>query len=488
MTASTTLIWYRNDLRIDDQPALLRGIERGGAVVPVYIWSPDEEGDWPPGSATKCWLHQSLRRLDADLRDRGSRLILRRGPALEMLQSLIRECGASAVFWNRRYEPAAIARDTRVKTELCARGTMVESCNGSLLFEPWTIQTATGTPFKVFTPFWRKCLSQGTPAEPDRAPERWPAPRDWPTSLDLDALALEPRIRWDAGIRSTWTPGASGAANELKRFLPNGVAAYKADRDRPDHDGTSRLSPYLHFGEISPRQVWHSVMQWTRKQFGRGGEEAGEPYLRQLVWREFAHHLLYHFPQTATEPLRSEFAAFPWEEDASALRAWQQGQTGYPFIDAGMRQLWATGWMHNRVRMAVASFLVKDLLVPWQAGARWFWETLVDADLANNTLGWQWTAGCGADAAPYFRVFNPVGQGKRFDPQGAYIRRWVPELARLPTEWIHEPWRAGCEALKAAGVVLGVNYPRPIVDHAEARVRALEALGRMKRRPASGRH
>jgi deoxyribodipyrimidine photo-lyase len=481
MSAPATLVWFRNDLRIDDQPALLKGIERGAPVIPVYIWSPDEEGDWAPGGATKSWLHRSLQQLDADLRSRGSRLILRHGPALETLQALIPECGASAVFWNRRYEPLAIARDARIKTALRGLGVHAESCNGSLLHEPWSIQTGTGTPFQVFTPFWRKCLSVAPPAEPANAPPRWPGPFEWPKSLALDKLQLEPRIRWDDGIRSAWTPGAAGAANELNHFLLKGVDNYKDDRDRPDHDGTSRLSPYLHFGEISPRQVWNSVMQSMRERLGPAGEEAAEPYLRQLIWREFAHHLLFHFPQTPSEPLRSAFAAFPWENDSPSIRAWQRGQTGFPYIDAGMRQLWATGWMHNRVRMAVASFLVKDLLVSWEAGARWFWDTLVDADLANNTLGWQWTAGCGADAAPYFRVFNPVVQGTRFDPQGEYVRRWVPELARLPTEAIHEPWRAGRDRLRAAGVELGVNYPHPIVDHAEARLRALDVLARMKR-------
>lgn len=488
MSGPSTLVWFRNDLRIEDQPALSNGVARGGPVIPVFIWSPEEEGAWSPGNATKCWLHQSLEQLDADLRAHGSRLILRRGPALETLQSLIRECGASTVLWNRRYEPAAIARDATIKTALRAAGVVAESFNSNLLFEPWTIQTAAGTPFKVFTPFWRKCLSQAPPADPMPAPNGWTSPQTWPKSLKLSELNLEPRIRWDTGIRSTWVPGERGAAAELNRFLPKGVAAYHEDRDRPDHNGTSRLSPYLHFGEISPRMVWHSVLQSMRRRLGPTGEEAAEPFLRQLIWREFAHHLLYHFPQTPNEPLRAEFANFPWENDTATLAAWQKGQTGYPYIDAGMRQLWATGWMHNRVRMAVASFLVKDLLVPWQEGARWFWDTLVDADLANNTLGWQWTAGCGADAAPYFRVFNPVGQGARFDPEGNYVRRWVPELARLPPESIHEPWKASPATLKAAGVKMGVNYPEPIVDHAEARLRALGALAQMKQSPVPGPH
>jgi deoxyribodipyrimidine photo-lyase len=488
MPALPSLVWFRNDLRIEDQPALSRAIERGAPIIPVYIWSPDEEGEWAPGSATKCWLHRSLQRLEADLRGRGSRLIFRCGPSLETLQALIRECGASAVFWNNRYEPAATFRDARVKTALRHMGTTVESCNGSLLFEPWTIQTSAGTPFRVFTPFWRKCLAQEPPAESTIPPARWPAPPAWPRSLDIDELALEPRIRWDGGIRAEWTPGETGASDALNRFLTTGIPTYNVDHDRPDYDGTSRLSPFLHFGEIGPRQVWNAVTRSMRERFGPRDEGMADPFLRQLIWREFAHHLMFHFPQTVNEPLRSEFARFPWENDASALLAWQRGQTGYPFIDAGMRQLWATGWMHNRVRMVVASFLVKDLLIPWQVGARWFWDTLVDADLANNTLGWQWTAGCGADAAPYFRIFNPVEQGKRFDPRGTYIRRWVPELACLPTESIHSPWRAADKTLKEARVELGVDYPTPIIDHAAARLRALDALAQTKRPTASSRH
>jgi deoxyribodipyrimidine photo-lyase len=282
-------------------------------------------------------------------------------------------------------------------------------------------------------------------------------------------------------LRKAWAPGATNAAKELDRFLDDRLQDYSTERDRPDHPGTSRLSPHLHFGEISPRQIWHAVGQAARNRKSRKLDKVADPFLRQLVWREFAHHLLYHYPHIATEPLREEFGAFPWKEDAAGLHAWTRGETGYSYIDAGMRQLWTTGWMHNRVRMAVASFLVKDLLLSWQDGARWFWDTLVDADLANNTLGWQWTAGCGADAAPFFRIFNPVGQGERFDPEGAYVRQWVPELARLPAEWIHKPWEAPAGVLEAAGVQLGTTYPRPIVDHAAARKRALEALGTIRR-------
>jgi deoxyribodipyrimidine photo-lyase len=302
------------------------------------------------------------------------------------------------------------------------------------------------------------------------------APGTWPASDSLDSLGLLPRIPWAGGLASTWQPGPEGAERELARFGGGSWSEYNDLRNFPALSATSRLSPHLHFGEISPRQVWHRLKGWAGPK-----SAAADPYLRQLVWREFAFHLLYHFPQTPVEPLRPEFARFPWQEDAAGLRAWQRGETGYPLIDAGMRELWQTGWMHNRVRMATASFLVKDLLIPWQEGARWFWDTLVDADLANNTLGWQWTAGCGADAAPYFRIFNPVSQSEKFDAEGAYLRRYLPELAKLPDQYLHQPWEAPAEVLRGAGVELGRTYPRPIVDHHEARQQALEALATIKK-------
>ncbi|MGE5192337.1 MAG: cryptochrome/photolyase family protein [Deltaproteobacteria bacterium] len=475
MPEPPAIVWFRHDLRVEDNPALVAAAARGGNIVPVFIWAPQDE-DWPEGGASRCWLHRSLASLQEDLGRLKSRLVIRRGSAADELGRLVRETGATSVFWNRRYEPKIGARDARIEAELKKNGVTAECDNASLLFEPWTVKTAAGTPFRVFTPFWRNCLELGEPDEPQPAPAKLPAPKKWPASLALGELKLEPRIPWDAGIRRAWSPGAAEAARELERFLTGGLEDYATERDRPDHLGTSRLSPFLHFGEIGPRQVWHAVRRAARERRPRKHKEIAEPFLRQLVWREFAHHLLYHHPHTVTEPLREKFATFPWLEDPPGLRAWQRGATGYPYIDAGMRQLWTTGWMHNRVRMAVASFLVKDLLIPWQEGARWFWDTLVDADLADNTLGWQWTAGCGADASPFFRVFNPVGQGERFDPEGSYVRHWVPELAKLPREWIHKPWEAPPTVLKATGVELGATYPRPIVDHAAARKRALDAL------------
>lgn len=476
--SAPTIVWFRHDLRLSDHPALVAAVSRKQGVIPVFIWSPAEEGRWPPGAATRWWLHFSLQALDKQLREVGSRLIIRQGPVLKVLREIVAETGASAVFSHHRYEPESILRDTTIKAALKKEGVLAESYNGSLLYEPEAVKTKTGGPYKVFTPYSKACLKHSEPQLPLPAPHRLTPPSNWPQSSTIDDLRFLPKIPWDTEFRFTWTPGGPGAEAFLKQFLPHGAAEYADERNRPDHRGTSRLSPALHFGELSPRQIWHAVS----RHFGESPQapKQGEPYLRQLLWREFAYHLLYHFPETPTQPLREEFGRFPWKKNAPQLRAWQRGQTGYPIVDAGMRELWATGWMHNRVRMIVASFLVKDLLIPWQSGADWFWDTLVDADLANNTLGWQWTAGCGADAAPYFRVFNPISQGEKFDPEGSYVRRWVPELSSLPTAWIHQPWNAPQPILRAADVKLGQTYPRPIVDHDIARKDALAALSEMR--------
>lgn len=350
---------------------------------------------------------------------------------------------------------------------------------GTLLFEPGEIVNKSGKPFQVFTPFSRACLAQPAPEEPLDPPERLDTVDPSLCSLSIDDLELEPRQNWPSRIRSAWQPGAAGANQRLFRFVDQVLADYDARRDRLDVEGTSQLSPHLRWGEISPRQVWRAVRDLEGKASHQRGAGVST-FVRQLLWREFAYHLLVHFPQTDHQPLRSEFQNFPWCNDPAKLKSWRQGRTGYPLVDAGMRQLWLTGWMHNRVRMVVASFLVKHLLIPWQEGARWFWDTLVDADLANNTLGWQWTAGCGADAAPYFRIFNPVSQARKFDPDGVYIRRWLPELSEMPPRWIHAPWQAPAELLAKAGVTLGKDYPLPIVDHAEARAAALAAFAQRK--------
>ena len=480
MSDSPSILWLRLDLRLADNPALRAAVARGGPVVAVFLHAPEEEAPWAPGGASRWWLHQSLAALDVELRAVGSRLVIRRGPSLATLRALVKESGAGAVFWNRRYEPAVLARDQQVKAALRADGLEAASCNGALLHEPWTIQNQSGRPFQVFTPFWKKCLTQAAPLEPWPAPRLLAAPDRWPKPLALEALELEPRIKWAEGMRAAWKPGAAGAQAQLRRFLDEAVLNYSNDRNRPDLAGTSRLSPHLHFGEITPRQIWHAVRHHAEAKTLPEIAWRSSQFLTEIGWREFAHHLLYYFPRTPEEPLRTEFARFPWRTDENFLRAWQQGRTGYPIVDAGMRELWTTGWMHNRVRMIVASFLVKDLLLSWNEGARWFWDTLVDADLAQNTLGWQWTAGCGADAAPYFRVFNPITQGEKFDPQGAYVRRWCPELARLPDDWLHRPWEAPPEVLSRAGMEVGRDYPPPILSHAIAREVALEAFARIK--------
>ncbi|MBM3878025.1 MAG: deoxyribodipyrimidine photo-lyase [Verrucomicrobia bacterium] len=480
--SGTTLVWLRIDLRLADNPALRAAIERGGPVVPVFIWSPEEEAPWQPGGASRCWLHQSLAALEASLRKAGSRLVIRRGPTLETLRALVKETGASAVFWNRRYEPAVMARDAKVKEALRHDGVTVESFNAALLHEPWTIQNQSGKPFQVFSPFWRHCLTKPDPVEPKPAPKRLASPARWPKSLALAELELEPRIQWAEGFRAAWQPGEAGAAAAMRQFLTRDFENYSEQRNRPDVGGTSRLSPHLHFGEISPCQVWQGLRAMAAKRGLAVAQWRGSQFLAELGWREFAHHLLYHFPHTPIEPLRADFKKFPWRKDTAWLKAWQRGRTGFPIVDAGMRELWTTGWMHNRVRMIVASFLVKDLLIDWQEGARWFWDTLVDADLAQNTLGWQWTAGCGADAAPFFRIFNPVSQGEKFDPNGDYVRHWCPELAKLPPKWIHQPDKAPEEILRRAGIELGRDYPEPVVSHAIAREVALEAFARIRSR------
>lgn len=479
---NSSVVWFRQDLRLEDNPALLAAVGRGGAVVPVFIWAPEEQSPWEPGGAGRWWLHQSLMSLNAELQKLGSRLVIRRGPSLRTLRALVREVGAQAVFWNRRYEPSVVRRDANIATELRADGVAVESFNAALLFEPGEVLNKQGKPFQVFTPFWKACLASPGPPVPRQAPNRLRAPTKWPKTLPVSDLDLEPRVDWASGMRAAWAPGSRGAIDRLQRFLNEVLSGYAESRDRPDLTGTSRLSPHLHCGEIGPRQIWHTVRERVRGARRAGVARGAEAYLRQLGWREFAHHLLVHFPHTTDHPLRSEFVAFPWRKDKRVLGNWQRGQTGYPVVDAAMRELWTTGWMHNRMRMIVASFLVKDLLLPWHEGAKWFWDTLVDADLANNTLGWQWVAGCGADAAPYFRIFNPVGQGERFDPHGTYVRQWVPELARLSDKWIHKPWEAPRDVLREAAVHLGRTYPKPIVDHEVARQRALRALATMKQR------
>ncbi len=475
--STPTLVWFRQDLRLQDNSALQAALEQNGSVIPVYIWSPEEEGDWVPGSAQRWWLHRALEHLRKKLEELNQQLVLRQGNALDQLLDIARETGAERVVWNRRYEPAITARDTRVKAELQDAGLAAESYNGSLLFEPWKVATGSGNPYKVYTPFWRNVKERqvAKPIETDLGALKDQAYPEAVRTEKLDSLELLPKLRWHAELEDCWTPSEHSAQQRLKAFAKEGAESYEERRNFPGDTGTSTLSPYLHFGHLSPRQVWWEVLETTAEGDGR------TTFLKEIVWREFAYHVLFHYPDTPESPLRSEFKNFPWEGDAEALERWQKGQTGYPLVDAGMRQLWREGWMHNRVRMVVASLLVKHLLQPWQKGACWFWDTLVDADLASNTLGWQWAGGCGADAAPYFRVFNPITQSEKFDPEGTYIRRYVPELARLEVPHLHTPWEAPPHVLEAAGIRLDEDYPRPIIEHKAGRQRALEAFEHLKK-------
>jgi deoxyribodipyrimidine photo-lyase len=479
VTRPLSIVWFRRDLRLDDNPALREASLRG-AVVPVYVWSPDAFGDWPPGAASRWWLHHSLSKLNERLAAAGSRLILLSGPPEDLLVETAKSTGADTVLWNGLHEKTSREEEDRVSGALRDAGVRAESFGGAALFDPDAVRTSQGGPFKVFTPFWKACLALPAPFGPLPPPKTLSPPPAWPGSVALDDLGLLPAADRAGGLRESWRPGETGAGEALEKFLAGTVRSYTASRNRPDIDGTSRLSPHLHFGEISPRRVWHETGARSRSRRPEQTAAPADDFLRQIGWREFAHHLIRHFPHTSGAPLRPEFLDFPWRKDTAGLEAWRKGATGYPIVDAGMRELWTTGWMHNRVRMVAASFLVKDLLVHWLEGARWFWETLVDADLANNTLGWQWTAGCGADAAPFYRIFNPVIQGEKFDPDGKYVGRWVPELAGLPSRWIHKPWEAPALVLGKAGVRLGKDYPERIVDHYAARDRALEALARIK--------
>ena len=529
-----TIVWLRRDLRLADNPALVEVAGADGAGVVLALW-PRTDGEVgsrransrataslvdvapfsAPGGAGRWWLARSLAALDDDLRQRGSRLVVRRagagaGGVAAAVASLADEKSARRVVWARGIDPDQQAEDQAVRRALAQSGVepVIVPAAG-LLLAPNAVTTHQGAPYRVFTPFWRAASAGLRPPAPLPAPMALVAPADLPRGVSLTELEREAVRPWSAGFADVWQPGEAGAHARLDRLLDDVLPAYAEDRDRPDLEGSSRLSPHLHFGELSARQVWHAVagrlaeaglepeaatLPPSRSETAPGLREAVGPtarsrktaataalargagaFLRQLGWREFAYHLLWHFPDTVTRPLQGRFAVFPWRDDLDGLAAWQQGRTGFPFVDAAMRCLWATGWMHNRARLVAGSFLVKDLLLPWQAGAAWFRDTLVDADVANNTLGWQWVAGCGADAAPYFRIFNPVKQAERFDPGGAFVRRWVPELAELPTRWVHAPWAAPADVLAEAGVRLGETYPAPIVDHGEARSRALAA-------------
>ncbi len=467
---ASTILWFRRNLRLDDNAALQRAIAVGQPILPVYVCD-----ELDSGGASRWWLHHSLAALSRTIAEHGGQLILAAGDPARELGRLSDHYNADRIIAARRLEPVAVAQDARIYKELGKD--VLELVEDGLLRMPERVTTQTGGAYKVFTPFYRAASKLGEPPRPEPAPPGIKWVNDPVESVSLDALELLPtKPDWAGGLRDHWDVGEN-AANRRLDAMASKLTDYARGRDFPACDFTSGLSPHLHFGEISPGQVWHSISDTARE---RGLEDAAEPFIRQLYWRDFSGYLLHHYPDLPGTPLRKEFEAFPWAEDPTALTAWQQGKTGYPIVDAGMRQLWQIGWMHNRVRMIAASLLVKHLLVPWQLGANWFLDTLVDADLANNSAGWQWVAGCGTDAAPYFRIFNPIAQGQKFDPDGEYVRRWVPELRELPTQFIHEPWTADDFTQETSGVRIGRDYPAPIVEHRRARERALDAYQAMR--------
>lgn len=473
MSKPTTLLWFRQDLRLQDNPAL-QAAARPGAVLPVYILDDSNSGDWAMGAASRWWLHNSLSRLSEQL---NNRLIVLSGDPLKIIPQLMHAHGIEAAYWNRCYEPWRIKRDSKLKKLLEDSGKQVHSFNGSLLWEPWTRLKSDGEPYKVFTPFYKNAVAIGVELESILGVK--PALRIADAEVhdtSIDRLKLMPDITWYEGFEAVFTPGESGAWEKMERFIEKGIYNYRQGRDYPAMENVSRISPHLHFGEIAPHRIWQLADVAGHR---NGCEAQAEYFQRELAWREFSYSLLYHFPTLTKENMNPRFDDFPWLEDRELLRQWQRGMTGYPLVDAGMRELWTTGYMHNRVRMVVGSFLVKNLMQHWIHGARWFWDCLLDADLPNNTCSWQWVAGCGADAAPYFRVFNPITQSQKFGAED-YIRRHLPELAALPDKYIHEPYTAPESELAAAGIKLGVDYPAPIVDLRASRERALDAYKSLK--------
>ncbi|WP_417819396.1 cryptochrome/photolyase family protein [Terasakiella sp.] len=469
------IVWFRQDLRLADHPALQYAAQRG-MVLPIYILDDEAAAPWKMGAASRVWLHSALQDLNDQL---DGCLQVFQGNAAEILAQLIADYDVKGLYWGRCYEPWRMARDCTIKERFRQQGVDVRSFNHSLLWEPWEIQKKDGTPYKVFTPYFRKgCLNAPPPRLPLPAQDTLSLVQKR-EGLVLDDLSLLPRkIDWYSDMVAHWDISEEGAHNRLDAFLCDGLSHYKTGRDCPAQDNTSRLAPYLHFGQISPHQVWAAARSYGQVHHL---DRDLDHFCSELAWREFSHSLLYYNSHIPEKPLQEKFNDFPWLENAQHVSAWQTGKTGYPIIDAGMRELWQTGYMHNRVRMIVASFLIKNLMIPWQDGEAWFWDCLFDADLANNSASWQWVAGCGADAAPYFRIFNPVTQSEKFDPSGDYIRRYVPELANLPDKYIHKPWMAPMDILKKYSIVLDDQYPRPIVDLKSTRERALAAFKELGR-------
>ena len=478
---STTILLFRQDLRIHDHPALSAAAQRGD-VLPVFIYDEQVAGEWGFGAASQWWLHESLISLSVSIESLGGQLLLRRGNTIETLIELQASTQADAIYFSRQYQPWSAGLEASINAEFAKRNVEVKRYPGTLLHEPGSVLTGSGTSFKVFTPFWR-AANKLAAARPVLLPDvSWAVtatPTDALVDWQLQPSAQDHTQDWAAGWLALWTPGEDGAKEALDVFLEAPVAHYSEGRDLPAKRYTSRLSPHLKFGEISPRQVWAAAQ--LRKLSAPQWSSAIDKFLAEIGWREFCYQLIDLFDEMPNTPFKDQFAAFPWDNSQAQLKAWQKGQTGYPIVDAGMRELWQTGFMHNRVRMIVASFLTKHLLVHWVEGERWFWDCLVDADIASNACSWQWVAGSGADAAPYFRIFNPIAQGQKFDPEGDYVRRWCPELAELPKKFIHAPWEAPALTLASAGVELGTNYPMPIVDHKAARQGALDAYEVIKK-------
>lgn len=478
MSEAPAIVWLRQDLRLGDNPALRAALETKRPLILLFVLDDETPGRWRIGGASRWWLHRSLETLSADVSRRGGALVLRRGKAADVVLAVAKETKAEAIFWNRCYEPYATKRDAAIKEALRAKDVTAESCNGALLFEPWTVKTKTNEPYKVFTPFWRACLKMH-PRAPLPSPKKLPG---WPGKIAGDKLAswelLPTKPNWAKSFEPEWRPGEAGALAALHSFIEDKLSAYPEGRDQLGENGTSRLSPHLHWGEISPVQIHAAVTSAAHD--GGALQRGADKFMAEIGWREFSTNLLFHWPTLPEANWRDQFDAFAWNDDEAALEAWRRGRTGYPVVDAAMRELWVTGYMHNRARMVAASFLIKHLLIDWRRGEDWFWDTLLDADLANNAASWQWVAGSGADASPYFRIFNPVTQGQRYDADGAYVRRWLPELAKLPDKFIHTPWEAPASVLRESGVSLGETYPAPIVDHAAARARALDAYAAIK--------
>ena len=460
-----TLLWFRNDLRLRDNAAFAAAC-RAQQIIPLYVL--DSTDPWPVQGAAAWWLHHSLNSLDQSLQTFGASLIVKRGEPVKIIASLIKQHDIDTLVFSRNYDPHGIALESQLKTLCDQRKVECKRFAGSLLLEPEQVKNLQGYPFQVFTPYYKKCLTLQRRNGTKRLPTARPRSSS-PKKFSIDDLNLVPNApNWAADFPRYWTPGETAAHKHLRVAIDDIVEHYNDTRDFPADTGTSRLSPHLRFGELSPAQILDAIAE-------KLPAKIAEAFVRQLYWREFNAHLLFHFPHIDSKPFREKYSAFPWQKNKRMLKLWQRGKTGYPIVDAAMRELWHSGWMHNRCRMIVASFLTKHLMIHWREGALWFWDTLVDADLANNIGGWQWTAGCGADAAPYFRIFNPVTQSQKFDPNGDYVRRWLPELSALPNKYLHAPWTAPDDILLEAKIKLGREYPLPIVEHSSARQSALTA-------------